>query len=1151
MANDNVEVKVSADDTSLQKGLSAAEARTKRFANEQERAADKASKAWEAARKKVGSALTAFGAVGVAGFVSASRDAATFDTNMRKVNVVAKLSQQGFEELSKSVVALSDRMRTTRDINEMSGALAEIYAAGAEGAKAMAILEQGVRAADAGSADLQKTTGVLLTAMKAYNIPAEEAGKVTDILFRTVDRGKISFEELSSTIGPALVTGAKFGISMEEVAAAVAELSLTAPSASEAVTGLERTMVQLGAPTADTEKKLKALGVGYGRSAIEAKGFMGVLKEFNAAAGGSDAELRRLLSSSEALKGSFALTANGGKAYEEGLLSMRDAAGATTKAYDEMAKAYEFSFKVLKKEAKNASVKIGETILPIATKWIDSTVEMVRQFNSMDKSSRDSVIGIGLAATAIGGLTGAFLLLAPQIAALPKALATVRLALVGGGGIGVAIAATVIAIGALSVAWEKDWFHMRTVAENSVNAIREAMIGLNMPGFTPGGADPQDVRARRLAGTLGPRIVGQSNGINLQQARGLTPSSGLKVTIAESKNANASTKSLADEQARLAKIMQDSQKLQADGNRKKAKSNKQHAERHKSEDELRLAMVRQAKALVGLPTAKVQSAMGGAGDEFTQCANTMRLVSKRAGNAFPVDFNPFDKKLLKPGEGVGPAMADSLFGSKVGSFFRDPKQARAGDLAFWEDPRRPGVAQHVEMVDDQGGTIGASSSQRAISQRQGIGDLGPNRKLLGFISPSAYKSGAKSELGGGSGDYVEELRRRRNAFLQFAQSEIDRDLVDLYQSYQDAMSGARNDEERAAVEGAFGKKKFAMISEGYDQRTGLDAAIDAPRDEQALLDQMVEAQRAAYEQRRQLGIQDTEARLQEIANVLQAEQLADETRHGLLVEQKALKEEDLARDQETRQLRLTQAREDIEFERATGQISLEEKLARLQQELVAFEGNQATKRQLLLDIHNTEMQLMAERNVFADNLFANFEQGLQGMLTQSLSSQQSFGDTFKNLWKSLANQVLAEITKMIVKALLLQKILRGIFSFFGGIFGGVGAIASSAIDVGASSALNLLPTAHTGGSVVPGGIRKFHQGGGIGLSLAPDEVLAKLQVGEMVLSRDHVRQAADSPAAPGLSMVNHFHGNSGSEADARHFGDVLGRQVTRRLQEAR
>ena len=224
MSDDEVSVKVSADDTGLQQGFDSAAKRTERFANEEERQAKKAASAWQKASKLVAKALVGFGAAGVAGFGVAGAAAANFESPMRRVNTIAKLSEDQFSKLKVEVQALGDRLKTTQSVDKMATALYDIYSAGLEGEKALKTLEAATIAADAGSADLAITTDVLTTAMIAYKLPAEKAGYVSDLLFKTVDKGKVSFSELASSIGPVLTVASKFGVSMEEVGAAYESL---------------------------------------------------------------------------------------------------------------------------------------------------------------------------------------------------------------------------------------------------------------------------------------------------------------------------------------------------------------------------------------------------------------------------------------------------------------------------------------------------------------------------------------------------------------------------------------------------------------------------------------------------------------------------------------------------------------------------------------------------------------------------------------------------------------------------------------------------------------------------------------------------------------------------------------------------------------
>jgi len=1144
---DDVEVKISADDTGLESGLNKAKDSTRKFADEVEKQAERTSKAWAEASNKVGKTLLAFSAVGAAGFVAASREALGFESSMRRVNTIAKLSETGLKDLSGQVQKMGDRMKTTKNVSEMSSALYQVYSSGLQGAKAMQVLEAAVQAADAGMTDTKTAADVLTTAMISYRLPAEKASYVSDLLFKTVDKGKVTFEQLAHSIGPVLTVASKFGVSMEEVSAAMAQLSLTAASPEEAATALERTITQLAAPTEETRKKLDALGASYGTNALKAKGLVGVLKEWRQVAGDSETDFRKMLSSSEALKAGLELTADGGKEATKFLEDMGHAAGAAADANTEMAKDTGFAFQVFQKNLANLGVKIGAGFLPIAKTLVDSLSGVADKFNAMDEEQRNLVSGAGLAATAIGGITGALFLLAPQIASLPKAIGVARLAAVGFAGsltgtVVAALGATALAAGALYVAWEKNFLGMRQVTEDAAEAIRQALIGLKLPGFeVTENDDAQRIRDRKKLISQN-RIPGGRPGLQVQftgstpglSARDVLPQRGALASSAPAASTalNPQVKALLEQTG------------SAPANRAAAAAATK--KRKATEEELRLAMVAQAKALVGLPTADVRKAMGGLGKESEQCANTIRLIGEKAKMPFGFDGKPWDSSLLGPGEGVGKAHADSLFGSKVGKFFKDKKQARPGDLAFYDDATRPGVVQHVEMVDDRGGTIGASSSQGRVSQRQGLGDLG-SRRLIGFVSPNMFGGKAGAGMGDDS-EYLEILKDRRKKFLEFVESDIDKGAAALYEKYQEALAGAGSEKERGAITSSYQKQKTELLGANYEQATGLDAAMGSPQTAQEMADQIIEIQRQAYEMRKELGMADTQARIEEIQQVLQLEGIATTTKTDLLREQSQLKEEQRQTDIDNADQRLQRQLEDIEFERQMGELTLEEKLQRLNIENQAFQGSIEKKRGLLLEIHNTETALQTERWALADQVFNSFEQGLQGMLTQTLSSQQSFSQTFTSLWKSVANQVLAEVTKMIVKALLLQKIMRGIFSFFGGIFGGAASIITPALDLGGG-----LGIAHSGGMVIPGGIASFHTGGMVGAAgfqLQPDEVLAKLQVGEMVLSRDHVGALRSSEgAAQPIQLTNHIYANLSNQIDVDRLGGQLGMAMKRRLQE--
>lgn len=256
----------------------------------------------------------------------------------------------------------------------------------------------------------------------------------------------------------------------------------------------------------------------------------------------------------------------------------------------------------------------------------------------------------------------------------------------------------------------------------------------------------------------------------------------------------------------------------------------------------------------------------------------------------------------------------------------------------------------------------------------------------------------------------------------------------------------------------------------------------------------------------------------------------------------------------------------IEMERALGQITKDEALARQAEVLNNWVGGEDAKKVKLLEMvdayrenFETQLEMQGEFSEgtlqeFVDSLTqmqsltlaqqaqlaaANqlimqqrmqdqqtwmgiLQQGLGqfgSFLTGVMTGQQTFSQGFTQLWKGIATQVLQEIVKMIIKATLLQKVLSSIFGAFGGILG-IGPVAPVGF---------LGPPVHTGGFIGAGGaIESFHTGGmvgwggGVGMGLRGDEIMAKLQTGEYVMSREQVQNLNNSPlpAAPSAPSVS-------------------------------
>jgi TP901 family phage tail tape measure protein len=1234
---DNVEVKVSADDSDVGRGLSNASNKVSNFANKAEQEAKKTEKAWEQSSKKVGKYMLAMSAAITAGFAASTKVSATYDQNLRNVNTIAGLTEKGLKGLSGEILKLSQSDKITKGPRELSNALFEIYGAGLKGEKAMATLAVAAKAADTGLTDVKTAASPLVQTMIAFGASADKAAQIGDVLAKTVEIGKIEFTDLAQSIGPVMSRAAAFGVTVEEVGAAMAVLSQTMPAA-EAATSLERLITSMAAPTPEAAKEMDRLGVAYGRTQLQAKGLIGVLEEIRTKTQGSDLDFRKLLHSSEALQAGLALTASKGKLYKDSLGEMGEAHGTLDHQLTEQLKGAEKKWALFLKQAEIAAVQAGDVILPIATDALEKATGIIKAFSALDPEQKKFVIG---ATGVAGGLTAIVGGLAVSVPALRNARIAISAVAVAMRGLANPISATVLLMAGLYEAFEHNWFGMRDIARESARDIRESMELLRLPGFDPQGkgfnaaALPGMVSSAPYGTKPGGLVQPSTLGVNLRNQSGLKvnmpngapvadeagnlnasalPKSPIKVEIVGQAGVNlANLKGGVDHAPKVVMdaIALSSQALEATKGLGKAIPEKTHnsspgpirvhqeggggseIERLKQEEKarkeaeraskkrqsaqdqevkLRLKYLESMRSLVGKSTEEIRLASGGVGDSFNQCANTVRLGAKNMGEAFPVAKNPYDKGKLRPGEGIGAAHADSLFSAEIGKYFTDRSKAKIGDLAFFDSPERPGVVQHVGTVSGPGRMIDASSGRGQVVER-GLDSLGSSRRLMGFISPSMFDKSKGSKISGA--DYAEEWRQRQAQLDEKWRSvqdeylnEFEREIAELDQADKNALESAPNKEAYDRVHSAISAKRMRAQANLHMTEMGPDGQLqpitaDLER-EQEKQEQIISLSKQRwdleFEMSQRVGATEAEQRtanialyqerLQQIQGLSQLQMAGEQTQTELLLEKHALEQQIWAEKTAEADLQLQRKLEEWELDGQLGEQDTARKLEWINRELVAFQGSEQMRQNLMQQRRALEVQMQLEQWQMADAVYSSIEQSFSNMLVNAIGQQTNFNQIFQTLWKQIAQSILSELAKMIVKALALQAIFRSISGFFGGIFGIGGEVASTASSA-ASFVGPTLPAAM--GFIGP----TFHDGGMVGRGPAipnfrPDEVIAKLQTGEMVLNRMQVGALSDldiqgGGVAPSISIsMGDVH--LASDMDARKFSRDLGLEVSRRLQ---
>lgn len=401
-------------------------------ANTKLAAADKSISAWGNKLTANSTKLIATGGI-MAGAVTAVgvasiKMAKDFDTSMRNVNSISKLSEDRFKTLSAEVLKLSTKL--PQSAKTLADGLYDIASSGFQGADGLKVLEASAKAASAGMTTTAVSAKGITAVLNAYGFSADKAGKVSDIMFKTVDKGVITFEELSSTIGESLGMAKAANISFEELSGSIAFMTTKGLGAAEANTAVSRLMTSMLKPTDELAQVFKDAGYESGEMALKQLGLAGTLKLVQDATGGSITKMLDLLPEIRAVKGANALLGSGYEELTNYLADFNDTLGSTDVALKEQAKSLDYQINLLKNNVSAIAIALGSELVPGLSR---GTAELSKWIGENAKA----ITGMLKLGGATVGTTGLLLVLLGVIGKVRGAIVLLNSTSIGIGGAGI------------------------------------------------------------------------------------------------------------------------------------------------------------------------------------------------------------------------------------------------------------------------------------------------------------------------------------------------------------------------------------------------------------------------------------------------------------------------------------------------------------------------------------------------------------------------------------------------------------------------------------------------------------------------------------------------------------------------------------------
>ena len=337
---------------------------------------------------------------------AASALGAAFQTLAAQDFAEAKVRTLGVEsdDLRKKLVALSEELKGTASVTELTAASYDVASAGFNSAaEATEVLKAAQLGAVGGFSDLNTVANATTSVLNAYGLEASEAGRLVDSFIQTQNDGKIVVAEYAAEVGKVASAAAGLKVPLEEVNAVIAQSTAAGVKAEVAFTGIKTALARLA--SGEANKALEPLGVSITAASLEADGLIGTLEKIKAT-GADTGQIFKALGT-EAAPALLPVLNNLDRANEL-LENQKNALGVAQKANDEAADTIQGAWKRLTSAIQNAFAEqsaLGEllkaslTVVAIAveelTKAVRFLVKVFQAFAVLIKPIIDLVFRFG------------------------------------------------------------------------------------------------------------------------------------------------------------------------------------------------------------------------------------------------------------------------------------------------------------------------------------------------------------------------------------------------------------------------------------------------------------------------------------------------------------------------------------------------------------------------------------------------------------------------------------------------------------------------------------------------------------------------------------------------------------------------------------
>lgn len=354
---------------------------------------------------------------------AAVKTAADFDSEMSKVSAISGATGDDFDQLRAKAREMG--AKTKFSASEAASAMEYMAMAGWKTSDMLNGIEGVMNLAAASGEDLATTSDIVTDALTAFGLSAADSGHFADILAAASSNANTNVSMMGETFKYCAPIAGALGFSAEDTAEAIGLMANSGIKASQAGTSLRTIMNNLSGEVTFVGKNIGEVTIATSNADGSMRSLNDILADCRVAFSGlSESEKAanaEALVGKNAMSGFLALMNSSETDINKLRGAIENCDGASESMAETMQDNLNGQLTILKSQLEELAISFGDILMPIIRKIVSAVQQFVDKLNSMDESTRETIVKIGLLAASIG----------PLLIVLGKTISTVGTAMRG------------------------------------------------------------------------------------------------------------------------------------------------------------------------------------------------------------------------------------------------------------------------------------------------------------------------------------------------------------------------------------------------------------------------------------------------------------------------------------------------------------------------------------------------------------------------------------------------------------------------------------------------------------------------------------------------------------------------------------------------